>query len=78
MREGVHPEYEEQLQYLIERREQMLEKAKLYRDYRLECVEKMFEAEIKQVEKDYMVWLLNDFYSDLLSSSFKNNAFFNC
>ncbi|CAJ0868543.1 11406_t:CDS:2 [Entrophospora sp. SA101] len=53
MREGIHPEYEEQLQQLIEKREQMLEKARLYRSYRLECVEKMFEAEIKQVEKDY-------------------------
>ncbi len=52
---GVHPEYEEHLQQLIDKREQTLEKARLYRDYRLECVEKMFDAETRQVKKDYMV-----------------------
>ncbi|CAG8524940.1 11083_t:CDS:10 [Funneliformis mosseae] len=55
MREGTHPEYEERLQQLIDRREQTLEKAKLYKNYRLGCVEKMFDAETRQVEEDYML-----------------------
>lgn len=54
MREGTHPEYEERLQQLIDKRKQTLEKARLYRDYRLECVEKMFDAETRQVEEDYL------------------------
>lgn len=53
---GTHPEYEERLQQLIDKREQTLEKARLYRDYRLECVEKMFDAEQRQVEEDYLVY----------------------
>jgi len=52
---GTHPEYEERLQQLIDKRKQTLEKARLYRDYRLECVEKMFDAETRQVEEDYLV-----------------------
>jgi hypothetical protein len=53
---GTHPEYEERLQQLIDKRQQTLEKAKLYRDYRLKCVEKMFDAETRQVEEDYLVY----------------------
>ncbi|CAI2165496.1 1988_t:CDS:10 [Funneliformis geosporum] len=55
MREGTHPEYEERLQQLIDKREQTLEKARFYRDYRLGCVERMFDAEKRQVEDDYML-----------------------
>ncbi|CAH1756289.1 10371_t:CDS:2 [Entrophospora sp. SA101] len=54
LREGIHPEYEERLQQLIEKREQTLEKIRLHKNYKIQCVQKMFDLETQLVEDNYL------------------------
>ena len=54
---GTNSDFEERLQELIEIRDDTILKAELYREYLLDCVKRMYEAEASQAEEDYSVRL---------------------
>ncbi|CAG8591501.1 13311_t:CDS:2, partial [Cetraspora pellucida] len=53
VREGTHPEFEERLQQIIDKREQMLEQHALALTYQRQCIQKEYEAETLRLEESY-------------------------
>ncbi|CAG8720696.1 17990_t:CDS:2 [Cetraspora pellucida] len=53
VREGTHPEFEERLQQIIDKREQMLEQHALALSYQRQCIQKEYEAETLRLEESY-------------------------
>ncbi|CAG8756446.1 21221_t:CDS:2 [Gigaspora margarita] len=53
VREGTHPEFEERLQQIIDKREQMLEQHALALNYQRQCIQKEYEAETLRLEESY-------------------------
>ncbi|CAG8514452.1 8645_t:CDS:2 [Paraglomus occultum] len=53
IQDGTNSDFQESLQELIEIRDNTVTKAELYREYLLECVKRMYEAEASQAEEDY-------------------------
>lgn len=52
---GTHPEFEERLQQIIDKREQMLEQHALALNYQRQCIQKEYEAETLRLEESYQV-----------------------
>ncbi|CAG8520962.1 2440_t:CDS:2, partial [Acaulospora morrowiae] len=62
VREGTHPEFEERLQQIIDKRERAIESHALALIYRRQCIQKEFEAETLRVDEYYQAQrqLVND------------------
>ncbi|CAG8565736.1 11879_t:CDS:2, partial [Acaulospora colombiana] len=62
VREGTHPEFEERLQQIIDKRDRAIESQELALTYRRQCIQKEFEAETLRVDEYYQTQrqLVND------------------